>query len=72
MKNPAAINLKTPAEVEAQGWAAEARDDDGHLCSTMGWVPDFSLEENIRSLGAYVAEWEENRHVKIFPANIRL
>ena len=34
MKNPSPINLMTPEEVRAQGWAAETRDSDGHLIRT--------------------------------------
>ncbi len=34
MKNPNPINLTTPEEVRAQGWAAEVRDVDGHLIRT--------------------------------------
>ena len=31
MRAPNPINLQTPQEVRAAGWAAEARDKDGHL-----------------------------------------
>ena len=34
MNDPMKINLQTPEEVRAQGWAAEARDTDGHLIRT--------------------------------------
>lgn len=34
MKDPMWINLKTPAEVRADGWQAETRDEDGHLIRT--------------------------------------
>lgn len=34
MKDPWPIHLTTTDEVQAQGWAAEARDEDGHLIST--------------------------------------
>ncbi len=35
MNKPFPINLMTPAEVRALGWAAESRDADGHLVSTI-------------------------------------
>ena len=31
MQNPYPINLMTPEEVQQLGWAAEGRDEDGHL-----------------------------------------
>lgn len=34
MKNPNPVNLMTTSEVRANGWAAEARDADGHLMTT--------------------------------------
>lgn len=34
MKSPKSVNLMTTAEVRANGWAAEARDADGHLMTT--------------------------------------
>lgn len=34
MKNPNPINLATSAAIRANGWQAETRDEDGHLCRT--------------------------------------
>lgn len=34
MKDPMPVNLMTPAEIRESGWAAEARDDEGHLITT--------------------------------------
>lgn len=33
MKDPNPINMLTPEESRARGWAAESRDADGHLIS---------------------------------------
>lgn len=49
MENPAKVNLMTTAEVRALGWAAEARDADGHLVSTHApFESDKSLLEYLR------------------------
>lgn len=34
MDNPSPVNLQSPAEVRAAGWAAESRDDEGHLMTS--------------------------------------
>ena len=34
MKDPIPINLSTPDEIKAAGWAGESRDGDGHLLSS--------------------------------------
>ena len=44
MQNPMQINLTTPEESRAQGWAAEERDTDGHLLSQH---VDFEDDESI-------------------------
>lgn len=49
MENPAKVNLLTTAEVRALGWAAEARDADGHLVSTHApFESDASVIEYLR------------------------
>jgi sulfur-carrier protein len=50
MQNPSPVNLKTPAEVRADGWQAESRDDDGHLCTSH--APFVSARE----MHDYIAE----------------
>lgn len=44
MENPGKMNLKTPEEVRALGWQAEARDADGHLVRTHA---PFASDEDI-------------------------
>ena len=51
VKDPKPINLMTPEEAQALGWAGEARDADGHLISTT--APDRSP----MNLGEWVLEW---------------
>lgn len=34
MENPSAVHLQTQGDVRASGWAAEGRDNDGHLMSS--------------------------------------
>jgi hypothetical protein len=48
MQNPKHVNLMTTAEVRANGWEAEARDDDGHLMTTH--APFTSDDEALRYL----------------------
>ena len=43
MQNPDPINLMTPEKSRDLGWAAEARDSDGHLCSQHAPFDDDSL-----------------------------
>ena len=43
MQNPNPINLMTPEESRAKGWAAESRDADGHLCSQHAPFDDDAL-----------------------------
>lgn len=63
MKNPNPINLMTTKEVQDLGWAAEARDRDGHLISTVGFLDDVPINENLKSLGEFIAECEAEGHV---------
>lgn len=53
MKNPMWINLQTSDDVRAQGWAAESRDTDGHLCSAH--APFQSDAERLRYINEEVA-----------------
>lgn len=74
MKNPSPVNLTTSAEIEALGWAAEARDGDGHLISTQAWLKQVSINENIKGLGEFIAEYDGvgGTAVQIFPANVKM
>jgi len=60
MKHPMPINLMTTHEVEEQGWVAEARDMDGHLISTLAFRGDIPINENLRSLGEFIADYEDD------------
>ena len=74
MNNPNPVNLKTSAEVEALGWAAEARDGDGHLISTQAWLHEMSINENITGLAEFIADYDGvgGTAVQIFPANVKM
>jgi len=56
MKNPHPVNLMTPEESCARGWAAEARDADGHLITQHGpfetdaEMAQYAREETARGL----------------------
>lgn len=59
MRDPKPINLTTTEEVKAAGWAAEARDSDGHLVSMV------SPQGNVRRV---VSGWiAEGLAVTVFP-----
>lgn len=59
MRDPKPVNLWTPDEVRAAGWAAEARDADGHLMSFV--APGY--------LHSVVDEWrEEGWAITVFGA----
>ncbi|MBO9459012.1 hypothetical protein [Labrenzia sp. R5_0] len=66
MKDPNPINLTPSSEVEASGWVAEARDKDGHLISTMAWIDSMSINENLKGLGEFIAEYDETAPVQVF------
>jgi len=55
MKNPSPINLKSSSEVRAEGWQAEARDADGHLCSTH--APFETVSEMAEYVSEELARW---------------
>lgn len=62
MKNPKPVNFSTSEEIRAAGWAAEARDADGHLMTTH--APFSSDTERYR----YVSECaEEGWTLTIWP-----
>ncbi|AFO91560.1 hypothetical protein [Phaeobacter inhibens] len=67
MQDPKPINLTTTAEIRARGWVAEARDADGHLVSTQAWLEVCSTNENLKMLGEFIAEYETDRTVSVFP-----
>lgn len=65
MKNPDPVNLMTAEQSRANGWAAESRDSDGHLCSQHAEFDDDSL------LVHYVRECvERGQTVTIWPEPI--
>ena len=74
MKNPNPVNLITSAEIEMLGWAAEARDGDGHLISTQAWISEMSINENIKGLGEFITEYDGvgGTAVQVFPANVKM
>lgn len=74
MENPGAIHLTPTQEVEAKGWAAEARDKDGHLVSTTAWLDGASVNDNLKSLGQFIDEYDgkNGTTVQVFAANITL
>lgn len=62
MKNPSPIHLMTTQEVRSLGWAAEGRDDDGHL------VTQHAPFDCFLDLIEYVhKERKAGRSVTIFP-----
>lgn len=67
MKDPKPIHLTTTEEVRAQGWIAEARDDDGHLVSTLAWldIPQ-AANENLQAIGEFITDYQTDRTVTVF------
>ena len=65
MEKPFPINLMTPAEVRALGWAAESRDKDGHLASLIThYASDAELMDwvkNRRDHGETVTIWPRTK-----------
>ena len=72
MKNPRPIHLTPTKDVESAGWAAEARDKDGHLISTVAWHDFISTNENLKTLSDFIAEYEGDCTVQVFTANIKI
>ena len=66
MKDPRPVHLTTTEEVRAQGWIAEARDDDGHLMSCRSWASQLSANQNLQGLGEFISEYEEDATVTVF------
>ena len=66
MKNPNPINLVTTEQVRARGWIAEARDDDGHLISTVAWSDTCTTNENLKNLGEFIESYETDKTVSVF------
>jgi molybdopterin synthase sulfur carrier subunit len=54
VKNPKPANLLTTDAIRGAGWAAEARDDDGHLMTTHNYFT--SDEEIVRYVRECVSE----------------
>ncbi len=65
MKNPMPVNLTSQDDIRAGGWIAEARDEDGHLVSTRGWI-DGHVNASLIGLGEFVAEYEDDFTVTVF------
>lgn len=66
MRDPKPANLTTPEESRARGWAAEARDNDGHLIS------QHAPFDNDAHLIHYVREaMDDGWTVTIWPVAIR-
>ena len=63
MKGPNTVNLIPPEEIRRQGWAAEARDKDGHLISTQAGPPLCGVEE----ICQFVAEYGPDCTITIWP-----
>ena len=70
MNDPMPVNLTPTSEIEARGWAAEARDSDGHLISTVAWLDDDTTNENLRRLGEFIAEYEPDCAVQVFTGTL--
>lgn len=66
MKNPSPVHLTTTAEVRSRGWIAEARDMDGHLVSMQAWLDICSTNENLKTLGEFIASYETDTTVSVF------
>lgn len=66
MKDPWPIHLTTTEEVRAQGWVAEARDEDGHLVSTQAWLDAAPVNENLLMLGEFINDYQTDRTVTVF------
>lgn len=66
MKNPNPINLLTTSEVRTQGWIAEARDSDGHLVSMQCWLSKGHVNDNLRMLGEFIADYQDDFSVNVF------
>lgn len=71
MKDPAPINLLSSEKVKEDGWAAEARDAENHLCSTQAWVSACLTNENLKMLGEFIADYEMDRTVTVFTDNLQ-
>ncbi|GEM_PF-2291895 len=71
MQNPNPVNLTTPQEVRSLGWAAEARDKDGHLLSMQEWNDQTTPHQNAVSLADFVTEYATDCTITIFPENIK-
>ena len=71
MKSPAPIHLTTTAEVAAGGWVAEARDNDGHLISTLAWDAVATTNENLQSLGEFIQSYDDDTGtVQVFTGTV--
>ncbi len=71
MKNPNPINLKTPEDVRGLGWAAEARDADGHLRSMLAWPHEVEKNENAIMLAEFIQDYSPDCTITLFPENIK-
>ena len=70
MKNPNPVNMSTQDEIRKLGWAAEARDSDGHLLSTRAWLKQSEPNENALGLAEFITDYSSDSVITIFPENI--
>ena len=70
MKDPSPVHLTPTSEIEARGWAAEARDCDGHLMSMVAWLDQDTINENIVRLAEFISEYEPEYTVQVFTGNV--
>ena len=66
MKNPSPVHLTSTEEVRSRGWIAEARDADGHLISMQAWLDICTTNENLKTLGEFITEYETDTTVSVF------
>lgn len=71
MQNPMPVNLITQDKVRSLGWAAEARDQDGHLHSTQAWITQIAPHENAVRLAEFIIEYATDCAITLFPENIK-
>jgi hypothetical protein len=71
MQNPYPINMMDQDEVRSLGWAAEARDKDGHLISTCAWLAQMSPHLRAVILAEFVTEYATDCTITVFPENMQ-
>lgn len=71
MRNPNPVNMIDQDKVRSLGWAAEARDKDGHLISTQAWLAQMPPHERAVSLAEFITEYATDCQITIFPENMQ-